>query len=116
MDTAIVIAIIGAIQAIGVTIIGALLSRSNKRREEADDERKKREQERERERQEREYAREERDTCMYDLVFATASGTEVLLHQAHGEQVNGNVDDALGQLQLAKAECNHTFNKQAARI
>ena len=94
MDTGIIIAVIGAIQAVGVAVIGALVARSNKR----------------------DAAREERDACMYDLVFATASGTEVLLHQAHGEQINGNVDDALGQLQRAKAECNHVFNRQAAKI
>ena len=94
MDTAVVIAIIGAIEAIGVAVIGALITRSNKR----------------------EVAREERDTHLYDLIFATASGTEVLLHQAHGEQVDGNVDDALDQIKRAKAECNHVFNRQAAKI
>lgn len=94
MDTAIVIAIIGAIQAVGVAVIGALVARSSKREDE----------------------REERDACLYDLIFASASGTEVLLHQAHGEQVNGNVDDALDQIKRAKAKCNHVFNRQAAKI
>lgn len=105
MDSGIIIAIIGAIEAVGVAIIGALVARSNKRTEDA-----------EKARGEREQAREERDACLYDLVFASASGTEVLLHQAHGEQVNGNVDDALDQIKLAKAECNHVFNRQAAKI
>lgn len=94
MDSGIIIAIIGAIEAVGVAIIGALITRSNKR----------------------EVAREERDTNLYDLIFATASGTEVLLHQAHGEQVDGNVDDALDQIKRAKAECNRVFNRQAAKI
>lgn len=94
MDTGIVIAVIGAIQAVGVAVIGALIARSSKREDE----------------------REERDARIYDLIFATASGTEVLLHQAHGEQVNGNVDDALDQIKRAKAECNHVFNRQAAKI
>lgn len=116
MDTAIVVAIIGAIQAIGVAVIGALLSRSNKRTAEAEEERKKREQEQEKERIEREQAREERDACMYDLVFATASGTEVILHQAQGEKLNGNVEEALGQIRRAKSECNHVFNRQAAKL
>lgn len=105
MDSGIIIAIIGAIEAVGVAIIGALVARSNKRTADA-----------EKARSEREAAREERDACLYDLVFATASGTEVLLHQAHGEQLNGNVDEALGQLQRAKSECNHVFNKQAAKL
>lgn len=94
MDTGIIIAVIGAIQAVGVAVVGALVARSSKREDE----------------------REERDACLYDLIFATASGTEVLLRKAHGEQVNGNVDDVLGQIKLAKAECNHVFNKQAAKI
>lgn len=98
MDTGIVIAIIGAIEALGVAIIGALVARSSKRSAEA------------------EASRMERDARLYDLVFACATGTEVLLHQAHGEKVNGNVDEALAQLQRAKAECNHVINKQAARL
>ena len=105
MDTGIIIAVIGAIEAIGVAVIGALVARSSKRAENA-----------EKARGEREQAREERDTCLYDLVFASASGTEVLLHQAHGEQVNGNVDNALEQIKCAKAECNHVFNRQAAKL
>ena len=105
MDAEIVIAIIGAIEAIGVAIIGAIVTRANKRTAEA-----------EKARGEREAAREERDACLYDLVFASASGTEVLLHQAHGEQVNGNVNEALGQIQRAKAECNHVFNWLTATL
>lgn len=105
MDTGIVIAIIGAIEALGVAIIGALVARSSKRSAEA-----------EQARVEREKAREERDSAMYDLIFATASGTKVLLHQAHGERVNGNVDEALSEIRTAKAECNHIFNRQAARL
>lgn len=105
MDVAIIVAIIGAIETIGAAAIAAMISRFNKRNE---DYREAREQ--------RDKAREERDARLYDLVFASASGTEVLLHQAHGEQVNGNVDEALGQIRQAKAECNHVFNRQAARI
>lgn len=51
MDTGIVIAIIGAIEALGVAIIGALVARSSKRSAEA-----------EQARVEREKAREERDS------------------------------------------------------
>lgn len=102
---AIVVAIIGLIEGIGVAIIGALMSRANKK---TDEYRKKQD--------ERETARVERDTALYDLVFATASGTEVLLHQAHGDHINGNVEEALASIKAAKAECNHVFNRQAAEL
>ena len=98
MDTAIVIAVVGLIQAVCVTIIGGLINRSNKRNEE------------------RETMREKRDACVYDLIFAVAGGTEVLLHNAHGDKINGNVDEALTSIKKAKAECNHLFNEQAAKI
>ena len=105
MDTAIIVAIIGAIEGLGVAIIGALLARNAKRTE---DYRKTRE--------EAESRREERDACLYDLMFATAGGTEVLLHQAHGDHLNGNVDTALAEIHAAKAECNRVFNRTAASI
>lgn len=105
MDSTVVVAIIGLIEAVGVALIGGMLSRANKR---SDDYRRKVD--------ERERARVERDAALYDLVFASASGTEVLLHQAHGEQVNGNVDEALASIKAAKAECNRVFNHQVAEL
>lgn len=98
MPVEVLVAIIGAIQAIGVAIIGALINRNSKEREK------------------REAAREQRDACNYDLLFAVADGTEVLLQQAHGEQMNGNVDEALRSIRKAKSECNHLYNKQVAKL
>ena len=105
MPVEVLVAIIGAIQAIGVAIIGALINRNSKEREQ-----------REAAREQREAAREQRDACNYDLLFAVADGTEVLLQQAHGEQVNGNVDEALRSIRKAKSECNHLYNKQVAKL
>lgn len=105
MEPTITVAIIGMIEALGVAIIGGLLARSSKRSEDY-----------QKQAAEREAKRVERDACLYDLVFATASGTEVLLHQAHGEHVNGNVDETLAEIHAAKAECNKVFNRQAARL
>lgn len=105
MDSTVVVAIIGLIEAVGVALIGGMLSRSNRR---AADRAKKVD--------EREKVRIERDTAMYDLVFASASGTEVLLHQAHGDHINGNVEEALDSIRNAKSECNHVFNRQAAEL
>ena len=109
---AIIVAIIGAIEGVGVAIIGLMVARSNRKSEEYRNQRA----ERDKAQDERDKLREERDASLYDLVFASASGTEVLLHQAHGEQLNGNVDEALRQIQAAKAECNHVFNRQAAKL
>lgn len=101
----IIIAVIGLIEGIGVALIAALMGRAEKRNAAY-----------RKERDERDKAREERDACLYDLVFATATGTEVLLHQAHGERVNGNVEEALESIKKAKSECNHVFNRQAAKL
>lgn len=98
MTPEIMVALIGAVEAIGVAIIGGLINRNH------------------REAEEQQTAREQRDACLYDLVFAVASGTEVLLHNAHGEKVNGNVDEALKSIHDAKGECNRVFNRQVARL
>ena len=98
MPVEILVAIIGAIQAVGVAIISAIITRTSKERDKRDE------------------AREKRDACNYDLLFAVADGTEVLLQQAHGEQMNGNVDEALSSIRKAKAECNHLYNSQIAKL
>lgn len=105
MDVTVIVAIIGAIEGIGVAIIGAFIARENRRAEgfrKTQDERAAR--------------REERDTALYGLMFATASGTEVLLRQAHGEKINGNVDSALESIESAKSKCNELFNQSAAKM
>ena len=105
MDASIIVAIVGGIEAIGVALIGALVAHANHK---ADNHAKNAEAS--------ERKRVERDACLYDLVFATASACEVLLHQAHGERVNGNVDEALDEIRTAKSECNRIFNRQAANM
>ena len=104
MDPTVVVAIIGLIEGIGVAIIGGLVARGDKRAEE-----------RSKERERKDDLREKRDACLYDLIFATAGGTEVLLQQAHGEKMNGNVENALKSIRSAKSKCNHEFNKQIAK-
>ena len=98
MEPSIIVAIIGGIEAVIVAIIGGVLTRYRK----SDEEHQK--------------MREERDTALYGLVFANASGTEVLLHQAHGEKLNGNVEDALNGIQSAKSRFNEVVNRQAAKL
>lgn len=105
MDTAIIVAVVALFQGVTVAIINGILSR-NRKEDEA----------RERKRDNEQRAREERDAAVYDLTFALANGVEVLLHQAHGERLNGNVEDALNQITRAKSECNHLFNKTVAKL
>lgn len=105
MDATVLVAIIGAIEAIAVAIIGGLIARSNKSVAEIEDARA-----------ERERLREERDACNYDLLFATANACDVLLLAAHGDHVNGNVEEARESINKAKAKCNRFYNKQAARL
>ena len=98
MDTTVLVAVIGFMQAIGVAVIGGIITRNRNKDEET------------------RRMREERDTALYALVFANAGGTEVLLHKAHGDSVNGNVDEALSSIHDAKAKFNNVCNKQAARL
>ena len=105
MPVEITVAIIGAIQALGVAVIGALIT-ANRRKDEV-------------ERAalaERERAREERDAHNYDLLFSVADGVEVLLEQAHGDKMNGNVEKALQSVRAAKSKCNHLYNQQVAKL
>lgn len=98
MPIEVLVAIIGAIQAIGVAIIGGLINRNQKEREKRDE------------------ARERRDACNYDLLFSVADGLEVVLCQMHGDKVNGNVEQALTSIRNAKSECNHLYNSQLAKL
>lgn len=98
MDATVLVAIIGAIEGIGVAIIGAMVAAANRR---SDEYRKK---------------REERDAAIYGLTFATANAVDVLLLVAHGDQVNGNVEEARSSMKNAKKACNDVFNRHAASI
>lgn len=105
MPVEIVVAIIGAIEAVGVAIIGGIIT-SNRRKDEADRDAL----------AQREAARERRDAANYDLLFSVADGVEVLLEQAHGDKMNGNVEDALKSVRTAKSRCNHLYNEQVAKL
>ena len=105
MPVEVLVAIIGAIQAIGVAIIGGIITRNQRKNDDARKEREKREE-----------AREKRDACNYDLLFSVADGLEVVLCQMHGDKINGNVETALKSIRDAKAECNHLYNSQIAKL
>ena len=105
MEPTVMVAIIGAIEGIGVAVIGMIVSQMNKR----NDEYHKR-------REESDQKRKERDQALYDLVFADSTGTEVLLHQAHGDHLNGNVEDALTSIHDAKSKFNKICNEAASSL
>ena len=48
--------------------------------------------------------RERLDKAKWKVLIATMSGVSLLLHQAHGDKLNGNVEAALGQIKDAKDE------------
>ena len=105
MPVEVVVAIIGAIEALGVAVIGALITVYRKKDEAA-----------QAVLAEKERARERRDAHNYDLLFSVADGVEVLLEQAHGDKMNGNVEKALESVRGAKSKCNHLYNEQVAKI
>ena len=106
VETAVIVAIVALIQGVGVAAINGIMSRKAR-----DDESYRRERDEAERRRERD--RRELDAAILGLMFSTAGGTEVLLHQAHGEQVNGNVNAALQSIKEAKSECNRLVNKTA---
>ena len=114
MDT-IVVAIIGAIEGLGIAIIGAIVASINKKNEEYRNARDEREAaERAKAAEERQLL-EEYELAKLELLFATANGTDVLLKAAHGDHLNGNVQEAMDGIKEAKAECNHVVNIRASR-
>ena len=116
VNTSVLVAQIGLLQGLAVVIISGIFALVSKFQEKKAKELREEDMAYRAEREERDRRREERDSLVYDLVFATATGTEVLLHAAHGDHVNGNVDEALASLKKAKGECNHVFNKNNARL
>ena len=127
VDTSVLVAQIAFAEGIGAAIISGVVAlilkhfekKAEENRLEAE---KKAEEMREedlkyrKEREERERLREERDALNYDLLFASANACDVVLEVIHDGKANGNVDKARESLGTAKSECNHFYNKQAARL
>jgi len=112
MDAGIVIAIISSVEGIGVAFIGYMISRSNKKandyrvmREKLDAERDEREKD----------ARKIREAS-YGLLFALADGLDVLLHKAHGDKLNGEVEKAIDAIDGAKDKLDHMANKTMSKL
>ena len=116
MEPAVIIAIIGAAQAITVAALGGIFAHLTKKAEMKAEANREADLKYRKEREERDKLREERDEAIYNLVLAEASGTEVLLHKAHGDQTNGEVDDALSSIRSAKSAYNKLANKNMAHI
>ena len=50
--------------------------------------------------------RERLDKAKWKVLIATMGGVSLLLHQAHGEKLNGNVTAAIDDIEKAKDELN----------
>ena len=111
MDTEVVIAIVSLIEGIGVAIIGVIVANINKKNEQYRLIREQKEAVLRQRQEEKEKQKQAFDTAKLDLLFATANGTDVLLQAAHGDKINGNVNDARKSISKAKAECNRITNK-----
>lgn len=105
MPPEVIVAIIAGVQAIAVAVIGGLIQRNAKKTE------------RYREQKEEQYElRKKRDKALYELVFADSTGTEILLHQAHGDHINGNVEAAIKSISVAKQNLRSVCTETAAQI
>lgn len=116
LDSTIIVAIVSAVEGIGIAVIGLIVSSINRKNEEY---RTKREQREERDREQRKRQAEllkEYETAKLDLLFATANATDVLLQAAHGDHINGNVEKARESISKAKSECNHVVNRNSGEI
>ena len=103
MPPEVIAAIIAGVQAIAVAVIGGLIQRNAKKTE------------RYREQKEEQYElRKKRDKALYELVFADSTGTEILLHQAHGDHLNGNVEAAREKAKEARDAYRAFIHDQAA--
>ena len=105
MDVTVIVAIIGAIEGIGVAVIGALIAKGNKR---TDEYRKERER--------REDAARKINEASLNLQFAQADALDVLLRKAHGDNLNGEVQEARDSMHRAVGELNKVCNAETARL
>ena len=116
IDTNVLVAQLGFVEALGCALIagvfGVVMKRQEKRRDDERDEdlkyRKKREAD--------EQARQERDAAVYGVVLSTARGTEVLLHKAHGDHLNGDVEHSLDSIEKSISEYNSLANKNMSKL
>ena len=127
IDTAALATVLGTVEVLGAAFITGLFAYFTKRaevkaqkqreedREEAERQRKADLEYRE-ERERLESERQERDEAIYGVVLTTARGTELLLQQAHGEKLNGNVEAALTSMNKAIGRYNNLANKHMAHL
>lgn len=116
VDPSIIVGQLALMEGIGVAVISGVVALILKRMD------KKRETEREsdmryrRKREKQEEDRKKRDTKLYAVVLSTARGTQVLLHQAHGDHLNGDVEHSLKSIDKSISEFNELANEQMANL
>ena len=116
IDPSIIVQQIALMEGVGVAIISGVVALILKRMD------KKREGEREadmqyRQRREQQEAdRQQRDVKLYGVVMSTARGTQVLLHQAHGDNLNGDVEHSIKSIEDSISEFNKLANEQMAKL
>ena len=94
MPTELAIAIVTTTGTLIVSIVNGFMTRNNaKKQEKAAQEVK-----------EYRTKRERLDKAKWKVLIATMGGVSLLLHQAHGDKLNGNVEAALEEINDAKSE------------
>ena len=116
LDSTIIVAIVGAVEGIGIAIIGLIVSGINRKNEEYRNKREQREQKEREQRKRQAELLKEYETAKLDLIYATARATDVLLQAAHGDHINGNVEKARESISKAMSECNHVVNRNNSEI
>ena len=127
VDSNVIIAQMTLVEGIGIAIISGVFgvvmkwqdSRHEKKRKEDNakhEEDRKADLEYRKQREIREKARQERDAAVYGVVLSTARGTEVLLHKAHGDKLNGDVQHSLESIEKSISRYNNLANDEMAKL
>lgn len=106
MPTELLIAIVtSTVAAISSITCAAIANKSSKKQDEANEEAKKYREK-----------REKLDIAKNKVLLSTMEGVTVLLHQAKGEKLNGNVEAALSNIHEAKNDLTQVRSEIAAQL
>lgn len=116
VDTSIIIAQLSLVEVLGSTLIAGIFGIIQHRQEKKREAERKADLEYRNKREKQEETRQNRDAKLYGVVLSTARGTQVLLHQAHGDHLNGDVEHSLKSIEDSISEFNKLSNDQMSKL
>ena len=116
VDPSVLVAQLSIVEVCGSAVIGGIFGLLLNRQSKKQDAQRKADLEYRSEREAKEELRQERDAALYGVVLSTARGTEVLLHKAHGDNLNGDVEHCLESIQKSIGEYNGLANAQMSKL